>query len=155
MHPIAAADHDTPHLEKSEDDDGAPLPRSFDPQTEYDDLMSLVSPSPPTATKADAVGDDAYQALMAKEARVLDTIDRVVNDRIVRDQEASWLFGVPIHELLMRTVGAALSLFEDLVSARSIDQVREAVFDEGRRPYLGLALIALSALIALLSLTLS
>ena len=103
---------------------------------------------------------DAYQQLMARERRVLDTVDRIVNDaergaaeRDIGGPAAALARGdMPAHEVLMRTAGSVRLLFEDLVACRSMEDVRRTLLgvDRSQRPFLGLALIALAALLAML-----
>lgn len=179
MHPVSAGSGDAVVSKAPGDGQagGGDEPRSFDPTAEYDELLKLVDGDPDGASAAagrrartgrpgrgrkkrrDVVDvgdkgdvDDVYQKLMAKERRVLDAVNRVVNDRIVTSAKSSGLFGMPIHELVMRTFGSVLSLFEELVACRSLKQASEALGDDARRPFLGVALVASALALALLSL---
>lgn len=128
---------------------------AFDPSDEYRKILDTASPPRRNASAVGLEGSggkkpDAYQYLMGKERRVLDTVDRVVNDAIVKERTEATLFGMPMHELAMRAVGAVRSLMDDLVAARSIDDVMAALSDAPRRPYLGVAMVAVALLLAAL-----
>ena len=134
-------------------------PDAFDPSEEYRKLLEAASPpraggGRPRAKDPASTGKsmDAYQHLMSRERRVLDTVDRVVNDSIVREDGGRTLFGMPVHELAMRAVGAVRSLVDDLIAARTIEDAKTALIDAGRRPYLGVALVAAALLLAALNL---
>lgn len=129
-----------------------PAPQPANPATA--DLLRLVR---------DAPADDAYQHLMAKERRVLDTVDRVVAgspsprpDRVVadagRDEDPRGLLELPLHVLGIRVIGAVREAVEELLAAareRDPQRAVAAVLHEGRAPYLGLAVIALTVLLAM------
>jgi hypothetical protein len=148
--------------------DPAPLPSSdvktnaiadtYDPSEEYRKLLELTDPSrrlkDPKSSIAKGPSDfsgrlpDTYQYLMSRERRVLDTVDRVVNDSIVKDESERTLFGMPVHELTMRTVGSVRALIDDLISARNLSDVSAALSDPRRRPYLGVAMVAIALILA-------
>jgi hypothetical protein len=139
----------------------APTTPTFDPQDEYRRLLDLVSPGPPPARRGAKGGggggggggaeQDVYQQLMARERRVLDTVDRVVNDDLERQTTSSTLLRMPVHELCMRTVSAVRGLFDDLVeaaAAKSTADALAAIRNPNRLPFLGIASIALALLLA-------
>ena len=127
----------------------AQMPLPFDSQSEYRKLLESVTED---KHKPNQVGSDMdqYQYLMSRERRVLDTVDRVVNDSISTRNEGSTLLGLPIHVLAMRTAGSMRALLDDLVNSRSIEDVIKALYDPIRRPYVGIALIAAGVLIGML-----
>ena len=88
--------------------------------------------------------DSAYQGLAATERRVLDTVDRVVNDaRRARAQTAGHdLLRLPLHVVIARVVSSLRGLFEDLVAARTLSDAWGAVSRRERLPYYGVTLIA-------------
>ena len=139
----------------------------YDPQEEYRKLLELTERDRMGNMRGNRRGNrrkmtmpaaseegEAYHSLMAKERRVLDTVDRVVNDSILRDaQRSSILFGMPVHELAMRTVGACRALFDDLVACRSFQEAIDALSDPVRLPFLGIALVAVAVFAGMLSLS--
>jgi hypothetical protein len=140
--------------------EGAPPP--FDPSEEYRKLLEIAEPRRARrrprggveTVKAATDEGEAYQYLMSRERRVLDSVDRVVNDSVLRDAEReSLLFGMPCHELAMRTLGAVRALFDDLVSSRSVEDVLKAAADPARRPFLGIALVALAVFMGMVHLS--
>jgi hypothetical protein len=144
----------------SSDSSAAQQLGAFDPSDEYRKLLELTDPHAARRLKkgkgapgpSDLSGrlPDSYQYLMSRERRVLDTVDRVVNDSIVRDAGASSIFGVPVHELAMRTVGAIRALLDDLIAARSVSDVSDAIRAPRRLPYLGVALVSVALILAAL-----
>lgn len=91
----------------------------------------------------DGVGD-VYQQLMARERRVLDTVDRVVNDAAQRDRRARSFLHLPLHEVGMRAMAAARGLLDDLSAARSPRDAYAALTHPGRAVYLGVLLLLLA-----------
>jgi hypothetical protein len=128
------------------------MPLPFDSQAEYRKLLESVAENKSKNVNVSPTGSDMdqYQYLMSRERRVLDTVDRVVNDSISTRNEGSTLLGLPIHVLAMRTAGSMRALLDDLVTSRSIDDAIKALYDPLRRPYLGIALIALGVIVGIL-----
>jgi hypothetical protein len=148
--------------------DAAERAEPFDPSEEYRRLLDLTAPDlarvgmrhprgaartgrkRPVRSADPKDPGDVYQDLMARERRVLDTVDRVVNDASRERREAGTLAGMPVHEVVMRTVSAVTALFEDLVVCRSLEDLRAALAVEpARRPFLGIALVALAILLGM------
>jgi hypothetical protein len=132
---------------------------AFDPEEEYSKLLELVET--PAANKRrrrrsspQGVGEDeVYQKLMGRERRVLDTVDRVVNDAEQRRaRREDGLLGMPMHEVAMRTIGAVRQLLDDLLDSRTLADLQAALANEQRRRYLGVALIALALMLGVLQL---
>ena len=109
---------------------------------EYKSLVDTVFGRGASARDRAGSGTDAYSSLMAKERRVLDTVDRVVNDAAVTDADVRTFFDMPIHEIAIRIVGALRGLMDDLMEARKPKDVWRALMHEDRRVYLGLVLMA-------------
>ena len=127
----------------------------WDAGAEYDEILALVrGGGAPRAQPAGVVAPEpgaAYQGLMAKERRVLDTVDRVVNDAARLEEEDPPLARLRLHELLVRSTGALRGLMDDLLEAaeaRSAPQALAALTDPGRRVFLGVCLLALGILLA-------
>ena len=153
----AAVLNPTDAARKAAFDNGARAgPAPYDPSEEYRRLLEIATDGGGRKKKHgrndSPAAPDAYQHLMSRERRVLDTVDRVVNDAVKHksaDADRS-LLDTPIHELAMRTVGAIRALFDDLVASRSIEDVLAALKDPTRTAYVGLALIALAAFLGAL-----
>ena len=124
----------------------------IDATEQYRQLLEL--------TTKEASGEDAregrvYQRLMKKERRVLDTIDRVVNDAAARkqdDEHGNDLLKMTLHEIVMRTAGSMRALWDDLIEVRSLADLQAALLDPIRMPFIGIALITISGLAAMLQL---
>ena len=122
-----------------------PPPDGYDAATAYSELLAAVT----ARANREAGHADAYQQLMAKEQRVLDTIDRVVNEREVSARHASSILGMGLAQHGSRLVAVMRSLLDDLTAAQTVQDAIRAVWQEDRRLYLGVALVAL-ALVCLL-----
>jgi hypothetical protein len=100
---------------------------------------------------ASLAGGDEYQQLMAKETRVLETVDRVVNDaQFLRGRESEFL-ARPLREVGERAVAEAQAAFEEALAARTPRALGEALLGGERKIYLGLALLALAVLLFFVS----
>ena len=139
-----------------------PAQPPFDPQQEYRRLLDVVSVEDrqrelDRTRKSFAVpggaDQDPYQQLMSRERRVLDTVDRIVNDDVERRTKGSGLMGMSLAELCFRVVSALHGLFQDLVDAaadRSVPDALAALRNPHRMPFLGVALVATALLLAAL-----
>ena len=130
--------------------------KPYDARNEYRHLLELVAKEDKKRTGADVAASvgieskDIYQELMAKERRVLDTVDRVVNDAAERRLEETVFHRMPVHEIIMRTLGSMHALWDDLVTSTSAKDVWEALADKQRMPFIGLVLVTTSIVIALI-----
>ena len=137
---------------KSFDDAAAQMPLPYDSSEEYRRRLESVTASKTSKVKTTPTGRDMdqYQYLMSREKRVLDTVDRVVNDSLAKKDEGSTLLGLPVHTLAMRCAGSLRALLDDLVASRSIEDVVKALVDPLRRPYIGIAMVAIGVIVGLL-----
>jgi hypothetical protein len=112
------------------------VPDDFDARAEYKALLDAVKPP----TNEDA----GYQHLMSREKRVLDTVDRLVNDSWRKDADSRSFLQLPLHEIGVRVMSTTTSLLDDLVAARSAQQVFAAFATGDRKIYVGVLLVALA-----------
>lgn len=129
---------------------GEAAPQPWDAAAEYDEILSMVRHARPQASPADG---EAYQQLLAKEQRVLDTVDRVVNDARRVEISSTSFTSIPLHEAAMRTMAALRGLMDDLLASRSAADVAAALAKEDRRIYLGVCLLAIGFLLAFVQAT--
>ena len=124
------------------------MPLPYDSSEEYRRLLESVTSS----KKSSPTGSDMdqYQYLMSREKRVLDTIDRVVNDSLVKKEEGSTLLALPVHTLAMKSAGSLRALLDDLMVSRSYEDVIKALMDPERRPYIGIAMVVIGIIVGLL-----
>lgn len=147
-----SGDHQPP-VEGEDDDD---VVVGVDAAGQYQDLMDAVHGEGAFSRQSGVgggmgdVGDvgDVYQALMRKEGRVLDTVDRVVNDRLRTDDDRRSFLQLPLHVIGIRLVRALRGIVDDLVEARNVETVLKAFTREDRRVYLGALVVVLALLIA-------
>lgn len=89
-------------------------------------------------------GEDAYGSLMSKERRVLDTVDRVVNDARLQSTSERLFTNLSMAQIVANTARVVHAIYRDLVRARSLDDVVRAFTPMKRRIYVGLILVAAS-----------
>ena len=92
---------------------------------------------------------DVYQALMEKERRVLDSIDRIVSSKDASQAESEDVVRMPIHKIAIKCIGATQTLLDDLVSARSIHDAIRAFTAHERRIYIGIVIALLGLALSL------
>lgn len=128
--------------------------KEFNAMDEYRSLLRLTDrpTRPDVAEEAadEADPEEVYTRLMSKERRVLDTVDRVVNDSSERRASESLLHKMPVHEIVMRTLGATRALWDDIIEVRTVDDVVRALVDKQRLPYIGIMLIAIAVVLAVI-----
>ena len=97
---------------------------------------------------------ELYQKLMAKEDRVLQTINRVVDDNEQNRYKTSVLstdiLNMSIMQIVLRISGSLNHLFEDLIRSRSIKDVKRAMTDPLRVPFYGITLIVVAIVLAII-----
>lgn len=136
-----------PQERSGESTGGTPSP--FDPVDEYRQLLELTGESQRRRIQADPITEpDVYSELMSREQRVLDTVDRVVNDAV--EKRHPTITSIPIHEIIMRTLGTVHSFWDDLIMARSLDDVITAMKDPSRTLYFGIALVSVAAILSII-----
>lgn len=91
----------------------------------------------------DGVGD-VYQRLMAREERVLDTVDRVVNDAEHRARRGNTFLHLSLHQVGMRTMTAARELLDELAAVRSFRDAYVALTHPERAVYLGVLILLMA-----------
>ena len=122
--------------------DGDAVVKPIDVGAEYAELTDAIHGR---GRFGDMPAGDVYQELMKKERRVLDTVDRVVNDS--RAKESVAFLNLPLHVIAIRMVAAVKGLLDDLMEARSYKDVARALLQPDRRTYLGMCVIALALII--------
>lgn len=138
-----SGDHQPPV--EGEDDD---VVVGVDAAGQYQDLMDAVHGEGAFSRVGRGDVGDVYQALMRKEGRVLDTVDRVVNDRLRTDDDRRSFLQLPLHVIGIRLVRALRGIVDDLVEARNVEAVLKAFTREDRRVYLGALVVLLALLVA-------
>ncbi len=93
----------------------------------------------------------SYQALMQREQRVLDSLDRIVNERENTTRAGFSIMGMSISQHALRCVGMMRGLMDDLTAARKVSDVTRAFLREDRQLYLGALLMMLAVFIALMA----
>ena len=88
--------------------------------------------------------DEVYQELMNKEKNVLDTVDRVVNQKRRKSVRDEQFINMPVYAVVMRFGTVLSTLVSDVVKARSVRKAWAAVHREDRGIYVGLLLIIIA-----------
>lgn len=89
---------------------------------------------------------DRYSELMAKERRVLDTVDRVVNDARLQRAERSSIMHMSIAQIATKMGDVMHEAFLEAVQARSVEDVMAIIRPSERRLYAGILLIVMALL---------
>lgn len=105
-----------------------------------------------TNTNASATHlSEVYQSLLKRERRVLDTVDRVVNDARKTELASLELVDLPIRSLAYRAMRTGKSMLDDLVEANNATDVGRALVSGDRKVFLGAALILIAVASALVT----
>nr|QOI90430.1 hypothetical protein HWQ62_00294 [Pyramimonas orientalis virus] len=80
--------------------------------------------------------DDEYTKLMEKEQIVLDTVNRVVNQKELEQSQKNML-DAPVNVVVYRVFVVMKNVFKELYNMKPLDQV----FKEDRRLYIGLFIV--------------
>ena len=119
-----------------------------DGRAQYTDILDAVHGRGRFAAAAGAEPGEVYQHLMSKERRVLDTVDRVVNDaRLFENERVSSFFSAPLHVICMRLVASVQAIMDELLEARSAQDVVNVFLVEERQIYVGLVLILVAIVV--------
>jgi hypothetical protein len=92
-------------------------------------------------------GEDVYGALMQKEGRVLDTVDRVINDARLRKSSSRLFTNLPLKNVAFNTARVVQAVYRDLLRVRTLRQFQEVFTPLKRRIYLGVVLVCLAVFI--------
>lgn len=128
--------------------DAAGEPRPYDGAEAHRALLDAVHGRGAFSESASASKPEVYQYLMARERRVLDTVDRVVNDARRVEEKHTSLLEMPLQEVIMRAMSALKGLFQELLAARSLAEAKEAFAHGERRVFLGVCLVLLGFCLA-------
>lgn len=118
-------------------------PEPFDARAERQSLLDAVHGRGEFGKRLGLSSRDPYQHLLSRERRVLDTVDRVVNDARAADVRHRPFLQLPLHVIGMRAVSSLRAVLDDLVDARSMSAVRDAVLQDDRKVYVGVCLLLL------------
>lgn len=141
---------------------GAPLPWNDPEYVRFvhalDDSSNLASTdgmpdrgSDLVAAGRDAQPSEVYQSLINRERRALDTVDRVVNDARKTALASTQLIDMPVRALMHRAMGTGRSVLDDLVVAKSGQDVGDALLSGERKVFFGVALILVAIAAALVT----
>lgn len=119
------------HAKKSRKDD----------QSEFFDTIPKLS-----SGDVDSRGD-AYADLMRREQRVLDVVDRVVNDARGRITRERLFTNLTLTEVLLGSLRTVQHVIHDLTHVRKLMDVQHALWDGDRKIYVGLLLVAAALVI--------
>jgi len=110
---------------------------------EYHDLMDIIE-------RRGKHGEEVYGNLMNVETRVLDTVDRVVNDSRLQSVEQSSFLNMSMFEIAGRTAQVMRDVYVDMYRVRSVRDFRRAFTKKSRPLYLGVVIVLVSVLLIVL-----
>ena len=87
---------------------------------------------------------DAYHRLMQKETRVLETVDRVVNQMRHDVVEKSTFLNMSLTEIFVRTMHVLQNVLDELLHIRKPMDIVYVLWDGDRKIYMGILLIAIA-----------
>ena len=123
-------------------------PEPFDGGGEHRALLDAVHGTGAFAGGGNPDAPDPYQHLMSREKRVLETVDRVVNDarraELASGEDFRTFTQLPLHVIGMRALSSLRALLDDLVMARTPQAVYAALMQDDRKIYLGVCAILLA-----------
>ena len=111
---------------------------------EYSELLQLIE-------RRD--DEDRYTELMKKERRVLDTVDRVVNDAQAQKIRKSGLLYMSVPEVLTRTAETLHDVYLELFTVSNLREAWEVLSRPERRIYLGIVLVLVGLILGFVQMT--
>lgn len=84
---------------------------------------------------------DLYQILMGREARVLDTIDRVATQVRDKEQDSKQFLHSSLLEMWRRGASSLSGILMDLTEAKSYGDVLKSIRRNNRSMYIGVLLV--------------
>ena len=115
---------------------------------EYRDLLDAIETRGKYRNDGKEAGE-LYHSLMKRERRVLDTVDRIVNDDKRRRSEASSFLNMPLHRIGIKIVAVVRGVMDDLINVRNLEDLKKIIRSTERKIYFGIFII-LVAILALI-----
>ena len=106
----------------------------------FDDIQSLT-----TGTSDERA--DAYTKLVKKEARVLKTVDRVVNKARAHAVDERTFLNLSLTDVTINTMQQLQLMFDDALRVRAPADFKRVLWDGDRKIYVGLVLVLASFLL--------
>ena len=113
---------------------------------EYRELMDIIN-------RRGMHGHDRYGDLMRQEARVLDTVDRVVNDARLQQIKKTSVIEMSMMEIIARTAEVVHDMYLELFTVRSMEEIKNVFIKQERRVYLGIIVTIIGFLIGFIQLS--
>lgn len=88
--------------------------------------------------------NDIYQELLSKEARVLETVDRVVNTTRDKDVQSSSILNLSVHEIWTRLLTLVPLLLNESLNIKKLSDLKDIFLKEDRKIYVGIIIIFIS-----------
>lgn len=110
---------------------------------EYQELMDIIE-------RRGKHGEEVYGNLMNVEGRVLDTVDRVVNDARLQSIENSSFLNMSLMQIAGKTSQVMRDIYVDMYRVNSFSGFLHALTKNNRRLYLGLVIVIISAVLIVL-----
>ena len=113
---------------------------------EYEELMDIIR-------KRGRHGKDRYQRLMEKEERVLDTVDRVVNDARLQEIKRTSVLDMSLFQILGKTGEILYDMYIEAFTVRSWRDAKDLFTRSDRRIYIGLVITAIGFFLGFIQMT--
>lgn len=102
---------------------------------EYNDLVEIIDKSS---------AETAYQDLMAKEVKVLDTVNNVIKyykDNEIKNQE---FINMPLSMIINLFFNTWIKILEDVIKSRTLTDFYQSFTKDDRKFYIGIMCIIIS-----------
>ena len=113
---------------------------------EYRELMDIIN-------RRGDHGSDKYQELMQKETRVLDTVDRVINDSRLQTIKRTNITEMSIMQIISRTAEVVHDIYLELFTVRSLQDAKDVFVRSDRIVYLGIIVTMIGFFIGFIQLS--
>jgi hypothetical protein len=107
---------------------------------EYQELMDIIA-------RRGQHGEEVYGNLMNVENRVLDTVDRVVNDARLQTSTRNSFLNMSMLEIAAKTAFVLRDTYRDLFRVSSVRDFKNVFTKQNRPMYLGIILVLLALML--------
>jgi len=117
-----------------------------DGDVEYNELYKLITNTKPVNDSPNAM----YDELMQKEARLLETVDRVIEDRAEERRREKTFMDTPIKKMPLEFLRSVKGMFEDLQEVSDMKALWAIIYKDKRMIYGGILLIIVATFLMLI-----
>jgi len=121
---------------------------------EYAELMDVIHGRKGKGREAAWTDEgNVYSDLMRKEERVLDTVDRVVNDSRLQDVRRHAISDMSVMQIISKTADVVHDVYIEVFSVRDLDDLRALVTKKDRLIYIGIVVVLVGLFVGFVQMT--